>query len=87
MWLLVMIAGLRTVPSIGSRAVRLTMAAGPIVFAIIGTAGIALAGSFLAFPAGHAKPLIVIIEVTLTLSIGVTLGLLAAGPPGEAPKP
>jgi hypothetical protein len=40
-----------------------------------------VAGAFLAYPAGYAKPLIVLIEATVTLSIGVTLGLLAAGPP------
>ncbi len=67
MWLLVMIAGLRPVPTIGTHTIRLAMAVGPCVFAVIGTAGIFLAGSFLAYPPGYAKPLIVVIEVTLTL--------------------
>ena len=56
---------------------------GPLVFLAIGLAGVVLAGAFLAYPEGYAKPLIVAVEVTLTLSIGVTLGLLAAGPPSR----
>jgi len=40
-----------------------------------------LADAFLAYPAGYAKPLIVAVEVALTLSIAVTLGMLGAGPP------
>lgn len=87
MWLLVMIAGLRPVPSINSQTIRIAIAAGPLVFVAIGIAGIVLAGHFLAYPAGFAKPLIVIIEVTLTLSIGITLALLAAGPPDKAAQP
>jgi multisubunit Na+/H+ antiporter MnhB subunit len=83
MWILVMIAGLRDVPSISSRTMRIAAAHGPVIFLLIGLAGIVLAGSFLAYPAGHAKPLIVVVEATLTLSIGVTLGLLAAGPPAR----
>jgi multisubunit Na+/H+ antiporter MnhB subunit len=81
MWLLVMIAGLRNVPSISSTSLRLLAIVGPVIFLVIGLAGFVVAGSFLAFPAGYAKPLIILIEVTLTVSIGVTLGLLAAGPP------
>ena len=81
MWLLVMIAGLRQVPLISLRWMRLLLVVGPLVFLAIGLAGVVLAGAFLAYPAGYAKPLIIVIEATLTLSIGVTLGLLAAGPP------
>lgn len=86
MWILVMIAGLRSVPPISSLAMRLAMIVGPVVFLVIGIAGIVFAGSFLAYPAGFAKPLIVVIEVTLALSIGITLGLLAAGPPARPPQ-
>jgi len=52
-----------------------------VVFLAIGLAGFALAGAFLGYPAGYAKPFIIVIEVTLQISIAVTLGLLAAGPP------
>jgi multisubunit Na+/H+ antiporter MnhB subunit len=81
MWLLVMIAGLQDVPPISLLRMRLLMVVGPMIFLAIGLAGFVLADAFLAYPAGYAKPLIVVIEATLTLSIGVTLGLLAAGPP------
>ena len=81
MWILVMVAGLRKVPSIGSQSVRWAMVVGPVIFLAIGVAGIFLAGAFLSYPSGYAKPLIVVIEMTLTLSIGVTLALIAAGTP------
>ena len=81
MWLLVMIAGLKSVPSISQPWLRLLLVVGPVIFLAIGLAGMVLANAFLAYPSGYAKPLIVAVEVALTLSIGVALGLLAAGPP------
>jgi hypothetical protein len=81
MWLLVMIAGLTSVPSTSQRWLRMLLVVGPVIFLAIGIAGMFLANAFLAYPAGYAKPLIVAVEVALTLSIGVALGLLAAGPP------
>lgn len=85
MWLLVMIAGLRDVPATSRRSLRLLAIVGPVVFLVIGLAGFVVGGAFLAYPPGFAKPLIILIEVTLTLSIGVTLGLLTAGPPERIP--
>lgn len=87
MWLLVMIAGLQDVPRIGLLRMRLLMVIGPVIFLAIGVAGFVLADAFLAYPTGYAKPLIVVIEAALTLSIGVTLGLLAAGPPERMQRP
>jgi multisubunit Na+/H+ antiporter MnhB subunit len=81
MWLLVLMAGLQEVPAVSRRWMRLLTVVGPVVFLGIGLAGFVLADAFLAYPAGYAKPLIIIVEATLTLSIAVTLGLLAAGPP------
>jgi len=81
MWLLVMIARLTSVPSISQRWLRLLLVVGPVIFLAIGLAGMVLANAFLAYPSGYAKPLIVAVEVALTLSIGVALGLLAAGSP------
>ena len=46
-----------------------------------------LANAFLAYPSGYAKPLIVAVEFALTLSIGVALGMLAAGPPERVRQP
>jgi multisubunit Na+/H+ antiporter MnhB subunit len=85
MWLVVMIAGLQGIPETGSRWLRLLLVVGPVVFLAIGFAGFVFAGAFLAYPASYAKPLIVVIEAALTLSIGVTLGLLTAGPPERMP--
>jgi multisubunit Na+/H+ antiporter MnhB subunit len=87
MWLLVMIAGLRSVPSIDQRWLRLLLVVGPVIFLGIGIAGMVLATAFLAYPTGYAKPLIVAVEFALTLSIGVALGLLAAGPPERVQQP
>jgi multisubunit Na+/H+ antiporter MnhB subunit len=81
MWLLAMMAGLAAAPSIAARRVRLVLVAGPAVFLAVGLAGIAIAGAFLAYPVAIAKPLIVLVEVPLTLSIAATLGLLLAGAP------
>jgi multisubunit Na+/H+ antiporter MnhB subunit len=85
MWLLVMMAGLRDVPPINRVLMRLLLIIGPIVFLFIGLAGFVLADGFLAYPAGYAKALIIVVEFTLTLSIGITLGLLVAGPPERIP--
>lgn len=81
MWLLVMMARLQNVPPINASWVRLLLVVGPVAFLAIGFLGFVFADSFLAYPPGHAKPLIIIAEATLTLSIGVTLALLVAGPP------
>jgi multisubunit Na+/H+ antiporter MnhB subunit len=81
MWLLVMMAGLQPVPATGGVGLRLLLVIGPAIFLVIGLSGMALAGAFLAYPQGYAKPLIVLAEAALTLSIAVTLGLLAVGPP------
>jgi hypothetical protein len=79
MWLLVMLAGLRPVPETRSRALRLVLIGGPALFLAIGFLGFAIAGGFLAYPESIAKPLIIVIEAALTLSVATTLGLLAAG--------
>lgn len=81
MWLLVMIAGLQPVPAISRRFLRFLVVIGPIAFLIIGVGGFLVADGFLSYPEGYAKPLIIVVEFTLTLSIAVTLGLIAAGPP------
>jgi multisubunit Na+/H+ antiporter MnhB subunit len=85
MWLLAIMAGLVVMPSIGSRRLRLAVVVGPALFLAIGLAGFVIADAFLAYPVAWAKPLIVVIEVALVLSIAATLGLLVAGPPERAP--
>ncbi|HET7880626.1 MAG TPA: hydrogenase subunit MbhD domain-containing protein [Acetobacteraceae bacterium] len=80
MWILALMARLADPPVVGRIGVRLAVGIGPIVFLAIGFAGFALPGGFLSYPAGFAKPLIIVIEVALTFSIAVVLGLLVLGP-------
>jgi multisubunit Na+/H+ antiporter MnhB subunit len=81
MWVLALMARLADPPAVGRRGLRLAATIGPIVFLVIGCAGFALPGGFLSYSAGLAKPLIIAIEVALTFSIAVVLGLLVLGPP------
>ena len=83
MWILVVLAGLTRFPPIRSIPLRAAIVAGPVVFLAIGLAGFVNPGIFLAYPQGFAKPLIVVMELALTLSIAVILGLLVAGPPAS----
>jgi multisubunit Na+/H+ antiporter MnhB subunit len=85
MWILAMMAGLADAPAVSRRWLRLSLVIGPAVFLAIGLAGFAMAGAFLAYPESHAKLLILMIEVPVTLSIAATLTLLVAGPPERAP--
>lgn len=87
MWILVLAAGLRRPPLATSRGLRLALILGPVIFLGIGLAGLWLAGAFLAYPEGQAKPLILTIEAGLTLSVTLALGLLLAGPPQADPGP
>jgi len=51
----------------------------------IGVAGFWIAGDFLAYPIGYAKPFILVIEAALLISIAAMLGMLLAGPPLREP--
>jgi multisubunit Na+/H+ antiporter MnhB subunit len=81
MWMLVMMAGLADAPAVSSRGLRLALVAGPAVFLAVGLGGLAVGAAFLAYPVAYAKPLILGIEVAMTLTVAATLGLLMAGPP------
>ena len=81
MWLLVMMAGISDAPAVDRTWVRLALAGGPAVFIAIGLLGAGVAGAFLGYPEGLAKPLIVVVEAALLPSLAVTLALLLAGPP------
>jgi multisubunit Na+/H+ antiporter MnhB subunit len=81
MWILALMARLTQPPAVRRVGLRLAATVGPIVFLAIGFTGFALPGGFLSYPAGFAKPLIIVIEVALTFSIAVVLGLLVLGPP------
>lgn len=86
MWMLVMMAGLRAAPALSSRRLRLALVMGPTAFIAVGLAGFPLAGAFLAYPAGFAKPLILVIEAALLVSIAAMLGMLLAGPPVDGER-
>ena len=86
MWLLVMMAGLAHAPPTGRRGVRLLMLSGPAVFLLVGLGGLWLGEAFLAYPVAWAKPVILTIEVAMTLTIAVTLGLLMAGIPERSAR-
>ena len=82
MWILVMMAGVGRVPPIGSSPrFVLPLWPGPSCSLPSDLVASSCPGLFLAYPDGFAKPLIVVMELALTLSIGVILGLLIAGPP------
>ncbi len=87
MWLLVMMAGLTDAPPVSNRRMRLALIAGPLLFLIVGFGGLWLGDAFLAYPVAYAKPLILVIEFAMTLTVAVTLGLLIAGPPEREPTP
>ncbi|MDM0075954.1 DUF4040 domain-containing protein [Variovorax sp. J2P1-59] len=87
MWLLVMMAGLADAPPVSRVWLRTVLVAGPAVFIAIGFTGVAIAGAFLAYPEGYAKPLIVVIEVALMPSLAMTLALLLAGAPQRRTPP
>ncbi|WP_277022780.1 hydrogenase subunit MbhD domain-containing protein [Paracoccus hibiscisoli] len=72
--------GVMGLPRSDHPLLRPVLVLGPLVFLVIGLAGVA-AGGLLVFPEGMAKAAIVTIEYTLFLSIGVTLALLVVGPP------
>ena len=81
MWLLLMMSGVANAPATRFRSLRLVLISGPMVFLVIGLGGLWLGEAFLAYPVAYAKPLILVIEFVMTLTIAVTLALLLAGPP------
>jgi multisubunit Na+/H+ antiporter MnhB subunit len=86
MWLLVMMAGLRDPPETRLRQLRGLVVFGPVVFLVSGFAGFWFADGFLSYPPGLAKPIIVIVEAALALSIAIIVAMLAAGPAARAPR-
>jgi multisubunit Na+/H+ antiporter MnhB subunit len=81
MALLVWLARLGRPPPVTDGFTRLGIVVGPLMFLLIGLAGVVLAGAFLGYPDAFTKPLILLIEAAKTLSVAVALALLVAGPP------
>ena len=84
MWLLVIMAGLADMPPISRAWLRAGLVVGPLAFIAIGTYGAFAAGAFLAYPAGFAKPLIIVIELALMPTLALVLALMLAGAPQRA---
>jgi len=80
MWLLARMAGLVDAPVLSGRRLRAMLVAGPLAFLAVGLAGWPWAGAFLAYPEALAKPIIVAVEVAMTLSVAAALALLVEGP-------
>jgi multisubunit Na+/H+ antiporter MnhB subunit len=81
MWLLVLMAGLADAPPISNVWLRRLLVAGPLTFIAVGVVGSLTAGAFLAYPAGLAKPLILVIEFALMPTLTLILGLMLMGAP------
>lgn len=85
MWVLAMLVGLVRPPRTASGLLRLSLVAGAGLFIAVGLLGLAFGSSFLAYPASHAKLVIIAIEAAMTLSIAVTIALFVIGPPDREP--
>jgi multisubunit Na+/H+ antiporter MnhB subunit len=83
LWLVAAMAGLSPLPRADDRRLRLALSAGPAAFLAAGFAGSLFAGAFLAYPPGLAKPIIVTVEILLTVTVAAVVMLLVAGPPSE----
>ncbi|MCG5501315.1 MnhB domain-containing protein [Ectothiorhodospira lacustris] len=86
-WILARMAGLVDAPAIGRLSLRLALVSGPVVFLTAGFAGFALAEGFLAYPSGWERPVIIVINSAMTLTVAVTLAMLLEGPPTRPPSP
>jgi multisubunit Na+/H+ antiporter MnhB subunit len=80
MLLLTIMAGLVETPVLGTRALRLALVGGALVFFAVGLGGLLLGDGFLAYPEAFAKPLILAIEAALIVAIALSLALFVAGP-------
>lgn len=83
--LLAAMAGHLQAPAIHSRAMRVGLVLGPLVFLGAGLLTLVFGAGFLTWPEAYAKPIIVVVEIVLTLSIVLTLGLLVLGQPLPQP--
>jgi len=81
MALIVMMARLKEAPPVSRRWLRVVVVSGPVTFLVVGALGFGVAAGFLAYPIGLEKPLILVIEAFMVLSVAATLPLLAIGPP------
>lgn len=87
MWELILLAGLSDTPRLSRGWLRGALAVGPVLFLLVGLGGLGWGQAFLAYPVSIAKPIILVIEVGMLVSISVTLGLLIFGAPQRRAEP
>ena len=80
MGLLALRSGWIAVPRLNSFRVRIALVLGIVIFVGAGILGAMLGAGFLGYPEVWAKTIIVGIEIAMTASISITLGLLVAAP-------
>ena len=78
MWLLAIRAELVAAPA-DRGGLRLVLIVGAAAFLLVGVAGLGTAGALFAYPVAWAKPLILGVEVAMTVSITATLLLMVEG--------
>jgi len=71
-------------PRVSYALLRAAVVIGPAVFLLAGLLAAGFGAGFLTLPPALAKPVILVIEAALTISIAVTLALLVIGPPDDA---
>lgn len=80
MWMLTIVGRLTSIPQTNDDRLRLIVVSGAGAFLLLGFAGFAMAGSFLAYPPDYAKALIVAVEIPMTMAVAAALVMLVAGP-------
>jgi multisubunit Na+/H+ antiporter MnhB subunit len=83
MWIVVMMARLADPPRVSSHLLRLALVAGPAIFIAVALLGPMMGGSFLSYPPGFVKPVILFVEVFMLLTIAASIPMLIAGPPSR----
>jgi hypothetical protein len=76
---LLLLTGWRLRAGLAVLPLRLVLVAGPLAFVAMAAVTLLQQGQLLAYPPAHAGMLILVLEATATLSIGVTLAALFLG--------
>ena len=85
-WVLARMAGLVDIPAVSNPALRVGLVAGTGVFLVAGFAGFVFAEGFLFYPTGWERPVIIVIEAAMTLTVAVALAVVLEGPPSRVPS-
>ena len=83
---LLLLTGWRLRAGLAALPLRLVLVAGPLAFVAMAAVTLLQQGQLLEYPPAHAGMLILVLETTATLSIGVTLAALFLGGRPQAMK-